>query len=136
MGREAGPAARASDGGQQQETVKKTNFRAADWTTEKRCSIRREDLGELQKVLDGKKSQPPQDPQMPDGGNDKVWALNRQTETALDTLAILYQRFERVNSDLANVDKQFDKGCEEVQDAMEKVSGTQESMEISAQSST
>ena len=41
--------------------------------------------------------------------NDKVWDLNRKTEKALETLALLYTRFEQINSDLDKVDKDFDK---------------------------
>ena len=45
--------------------------------------------------------------------NDKVWSLNQETEKALEALAILYERFEQVNSD---VDKEVR--------AMNAVSGT------------
>ena len=62
----------------------------------KRCSIRREDLWELQQILDAKKA------------SFEVWTLNRDTEKALDTLAILHERF----GDLANTDKKFDKKLE------------------------
>ena len=33
----------------------------------------------------------------------------RNTEKALDTLAILQERFEQVNGDVANIGKKFDK---------------------------
>ena len=40
--------------------------------------------------------------------NDKVWDVNRKTEKALDTLEILYVRFEVVSRDLGEVDQVFD----------------------------
>ena len=48
-------------------------------------------------------------------------------------LAILYARFGQVNSDLANVDKQFDREFAQVQDEMEKVTEAWRLTEISAQ---
>ena len=34
--------------------------------------------------------------------------MNKETENGLETLAVLFERFERANSDLADIDKQFD----------------------------
>ena len=45
----------STDGGGNQESLKKKRIRAADWATEKKGSIRREDLLDLQPILDGKK---------------------------------------------------------------------------------
>ena len=53
--------------------------------------------------------------------NDKVWDLN----WALETLAILYVRFEQVNSDPAKVVKEFDRKFAQRQDEMEKVQEAQ-----------
>ena len=52
--------------------------------------------------------------------HDEVWALRRKTENALDTVAIPYERLDQVNSDLANVDKEFQREFHEMQAAMEK----------------
>ena len=41
------------------------------------------------------------------------------TEKALETLAILYERFEQVNSDLADMDKKLDTEFEKMEDSME-----------------
>ena len=46
----------------------------------------------------------------------KVWALNKGTENGLETLAVLFERFERANSDLADIDKQFDVRYEEMEE--------------------
>ena len=43
----------------------------------------------------------------------KVWDMNRKTEKALDTLVILYSRFEQVSKDLGEVDPTFDEEFEE-----------------------
>ena len=45
--------------------------------------------------------------------NDKVWSLNRQTEKALDTLVILYERSEQVKNSFVNVE------FEEMKEALE-----------------
>ena len=99
----------------------------------KGCSIRRGDLWELQKILDGKKCSLKKTYKCQAEAHDKVRARNRKTKKALDTLEILYERFEQVNSDLANVDKEFDKEFQEKQAAMEKVKESQRLMDISAQ---
>ena len=82
-GSESRPKSRGKRrGGGSQETEKKT-IRASDWTTERRCSIRREELWELQKSR----------------------LQNKKTVCARP--AILYGRFEQVNSDLEDIDKKF-----------------------------
>ena len=65
--------------------------------------------------------------------SDKVWDLNRKTERALDTLAILCERFEQVNSDVAKVDKEIDREFAQMQAEMERVREAQGLTEISAQ---
>ena len=65
--------------------------------------------------------------------NDKVWDLNRELERALDSLALFYERFEQVNSDLAAADKKIDKPCEEMKDAMENATQGQRLVEIASQ---
>ena len=65
--------------------------------------------------------------------SDEVWDLNMQTETALNTLAILFERFEQVNSDLANVAKNFDKLSVEMQATVDKAKEGHRLAEISAQ---
>ena len=59
-GQEAGTACAiaSTDGGGNQESLKKKRSRATDWATEKKGSIRREDLRDLQTILDGKKNSP------------------------------------------------------------------------------
>ena len=51
------------------------------------------------------------------------------TERALDTLAILHESFQQVNSDLANMVKEF----AEMQAEMKRVKEAQRDLEISAQ---
>ena len=50
---------------------------------------------------------------------EKVWDLNKETENGLETLAVLFERFERANSDLADIDKQFDVRYEEMEELVE-----------------
>ena len=50
---------------------------------------------------------------------EKVWASNKETENGLETLAVLFERFERANSDLADIDKQFDVRYEEMEEFVE-----------------
>ena len=50
---------------------------------------------------------------------EKVWDLNKETENVLETLAVLFERFERANSDLADIDKQFDVRYEEMEELVE-----------------
>ena len=52
--------------------------------------------------------------------NDEVSNLNEETEKAMETLAVLHEHFQQVKSDLADIDKKFDKAFEEMEDAMEK----------------
>ena len=42
--------------------------------------------------------------------NDQFWALIKETEKASETLAILHERFEQVNSFLADVDNDVRRG--------------------------
>ena len=51
--------------------------------------------------------------------SDKVRDLIRRIEQALDTLAILYVRFEQVSKDLGEVYQQIDKEFEELRDAFD-----------------
>ena len=50
--------------------------------------------------------------------NDKVWSLKKETEKALETLAILHERLEQVNSDLTDIHKKFEKELEKMVEAM------------------
>ena len=52
--------------------------------------------------------------------NDKGWDLNRKTEKALDTMAILCARFDKVSRVLGEIDQQFDKDLVDMQDALER----------------
>ena len=57
----------------------------------------------------------------------------REDGAALETLALLYARFEQVNIDLAKVDKKVDKEFALMQAEMGKAEEVQRLMEISAQ---
>ena len=59
--------------------------------------------------------------------------MNRKTERALETLALLYMRLEQFNSDFAKVDKEFDKEFSRMPDEMDKVKEAQRFVEITAQ---
>ena len=59
-----------------------------------------------------------------------IWSSNRETEKALETLAIQYGRFEQVNSDLADIDKKFDTEFEKMEEAMEQAKEAQQFAEI------
>ena len=52
--------------------------------------------------------------------NDKELSLNKKTEKALETLAILCERFEQVKSNVAAIDKKFDAEYEEMRELMAK----------------
>ena len=45
--------------------------------------------------------------------------MNRKTEKALDTHAILHARFDKVSRDFGEVDQTFDKESRELQDALD-----------------
>ena len=53
-------------------------------------------------------------------------------EKALDTLAILYARFEKVSRDLGEVGRQFDKEFMELQDAWENHKQAQRTLKIAS----
>ena len=53
-------------------------------------------------------------------------------ERAFGTLALLYTSFERVNGELAKVDKEFDKECSRMLHEMEKVKDVQRCVDESA----
>ena len=97
--------------------------------TTRRLNINREDLWELKK-----KRQPAKNTSNCHmEANDQAWDLNPKTEQVLETLAILYARFEQVNSALAKADKEFDTEFAQRQDEMDKVKEAQRLAEISAQ---
>ena len=73
--------------------------------------------GTCKKSSVAKKSQSAQDLQVPDGGERQGLVLEPDTEKALDTLAILWERFDEVNGDLADVDRKLDKEFEEMEEA-------------------
>ena len=73
--------------------------------TGKHLKITCEDLWELQRILDGKKVDLRKTYKTQTEVNDKVWALNREPERALETLAIFYVRFGQVTKDLGEVDR-------------------------------
>ena len=64
------------------------------------------------KILDGKKASVHKTYKTQTEANDKVRALNRDSERTFETLALLYGRLEQVNSDLADVDTKSDKSFE------------------------
>ena len=65
--------------------------------------------------------------------NDKAWDFLGKTEKALETLAILYARFEKVSRDLGAVDQKFDKEFEYLQDALVNAKQAQMLVEITSQ---
>ena len=67
---------------------------------------------------------------------DKVWTQNKETEKALETPSILYECFEQVNSDLANVNMKFCTEFEEMQEAMEEAKEAQHFAEIALQAAS
>ena len=67
----------------------------------------REDFWECQKILDGTKGSLRKACKCQTEASDKLWDMNRETERALDTLTLLYERIVQVNSDFAKVDTEF-----------------------------
>ena len=59
--------------------------------------------------------------------------MKRDAERALDTLTLLYERFEQVNTDLANLDQKIDKQFEEIEDATENAKQAQRLVEVASQ---
>ena len=111
----AGDGGASTDGGGGQGSGKKKKISISPLggrgeILHEKLHINREDLWELQKILDGKKGSLKKTYTCQTGANDTVWDLNRKTARALETLALLYTRFEQVNCDLAKVDEDFDKG--------------------------
>ena len=69
-----------------------------------------EDLpGTYQNILEGTTTSLRKGHRTQTEANDKVWNMNRKTEQALDTFAILNTKFEQVTDDLGEVVEQFDK---------------------------
>ena len=130
-----GGASATTDGGSGQGSGKKKKISLClpGGDTTRRPDINRQDRWELQKVLDEKERRPDKTYKCQTEANDKVWDRNQKTKRALETLAILQARFEQVNSDLAKVDKEFDREFEQMEDEMEKVKDAQRIMDISAQ---
>ena len=96
---------RSTDGGGSRGSgTKKKKLGASDWTTEKSVPSSAKTSGSSKKSRWA--GMLAKDLKVPTEANDKVWALNRHTGSALETLAILCQRFEQVNSDLANVERE------------------------------
>ena len=94
-------ASACTDGGGGQETGKKIKFGRT-------CGPQKEDvedLWDLLKNLGWKKKASV----CKTYKNDEVSNLNEEKEKAMETLAVLYERFEQVNSDLVDIDKKFDK---------------------------
>ena len=89
-----------------------------DWTTLKY-------LSELQQNLGWQKK--------PACARRRSVRRRRKTKSGL---TILYECFEQVNSDLADVDKKFDTKFEEMEEAMEKVTGAQQFAEIALQAAS
>ena len=62
--------------------------------------------------------------------NDKVWNWKKEPEKGLVTLAILYERFEQVSSELADIDKKSDKEFEDMKNAKETSKEAQRLAEV------
>ena len=73
------------------------------------------------------------DLQESDGGERRSSGPEREDGTGLETLAILYARFEQVNDEVAKVDREFDSEFAQMQDEVEKVREAQRLLETSAQ---
>ena len=69
---------------------------------------------DIQNILNGTKASLRKTHRTQTEANDKVRDMNRKTEQALDTFAILNARFEQVTKDLAEVDEQFHKEFDEL----------------------
>ena len=89
------------------------NQRAAKSGADKTHGVtRRKQAGQvadLQNILNGTKASLRKTHRTQTEANDKVWDMNRKTEQALDTFAILNTKFEQVTEDLGEVVEQFDK---------------------------
>ena len=85
------------------------------------------------RVLSGKKASLGKTYKTQTEANDKVWDTNRKTEKALDTVAILYGRFEQVSKDLGEVDHTIDKEFEELQDTLDGQKQVRRLVAIAAQ---
>ena len=92
----AGTASASTDGGGNQEAAKKKKkLKAADWSTEERISARRA-VRNCRKSWVGREAACARPIKARTGVNDKVWTLNKDTEKAFETRAILHERFEQV----------------------------------------
>ena len=88
----------------------KKNICASEWGYRKKTQHQTSRHLELEKILDGKKASLRKTYKNQSDGSERqslglVWDKAR----ARNTLALLYQCFEQVNSDLADMDKKFDK---------------------------
>ena len=106
QGRDSGAASATTEGskeGKAREAGKQAGkkMKASDWSSGKRCNVRKENIWKLQKILDWKKDSSQTE------ANDKDSSLNLETEKALETLASLREVFERATEDLYEVDKIF-----------------------------
>ena len=92
----------------------KKKIKAANWSTEKkRVSIRKENIKELQKILDGKKGSFRKTYKSQTQANDKVWSPNLETEKGLPLRAA---SSNPTDIDLCDVDKKFDAESEEMEE--------------------
>ena len=82
-------------------------------------------LWELQRTLDGEKSNLRTTYQTQSDANHKVWKRNEQTETALALLATFYEGLEAANMDFCHMDKRFDGKFDQVEILSKKAAGAQ-----------
>ena len=66
---------------------KKNKKKKKDWSTEQRISVRRKNIWEFQRILDGNKGSLHKTHNGQTESNDKVWSLNLETEKTLEVLA-------------------------------------------------
>ena len=87
QGQEAGAASKSTDGGgntavgSQTGKKKKKKIEAADLSTEKRISVRWENIQKLQKILDGKEGSVRETYKSQTEANGKAWSLNLQSDS-------------------------------------------------------
>ena len=86
-------------------------------------------MWELEKILDGLNKTHKNQTE----ANDEVWAMICETEKALETLAILHGRFEKVSQRFGEICLEFDKWLLEMQDALEWREEAQRFAEFAAQ---
>ena len=112
-----GGASASTDGGGGQGSGKNKKIIA---DTLRKLNINREDLWVTPDNPRWEKGQPEKDLQVLHGTERQSLGREPKDGEALETLALLYTRFEQVNSDMAMVDKDLDKEFSRMLDEMEK----------------